>query len=148
MTTAFDKTYLAVDYGERRIGLAKSDPTGLIASALETLVVRSDKEALAALEKVLAEVTPDALVVGYPLHASGEKSLKCEAVDRFISKLRQIYDGPIHRVDERYSSEEAAAIIHAHGKKKGKDKGRIDRLAAAIILQRFLDESGLGERVD
>jgi putative Holliday junction resolvase len=140
MTAQLDRTFLGIDYGERRIGVAKSDPTGLIASALTTLEVKSDAEALRALQSIITEYEPDGLVIGYPLLASGARSSKCEVVDKFIEKLRAFYAGPIHRVDERYSSVEAAGVIHAHGKKVGQDKRRLDRLAAVIILQRFLDE--------
>jgi putative Holliday junction resolvase len=79
-------------------------------------------------------------VIGYPLLASGDRSDLCVEIDRFVEKLAGIYSGPIYKVDERYSSVEAADIIHAHGKKVGQDKKRLDRLAAVIILQRFLDE--------
>lgn len=139
MNSEYNKTFLAIDYGSRRIGLAKSDPTGLIASALMTLEVKSDKDALAQIKAVIEEYQPNALVIGYPLHTSGEVSKKCIEVDRFCEKLAALYDGPIHKVDERFSSEEAVGIIHAHGQKSGKDKKRIDRLAAVIILERFLD---------
>ncbi len=135
---------LAIDYGSRRIGLAKSDPTGLIASALKTLEVKSDKEAIEALSDVLQSIRPSAVAVGYPLLVSGDKSDKCIEVDRFIEKLHKIYSGPVYKVDEHASSVEAASIIHAHGKKVGRDKKRVDRLAAVIILQRFLD--GLYEK--
>ena len=135
-----DRTFLAIDYGERRIGLAKSDPTGTIASSLDTLEVRSIKDALAWLTAAIEEYEPDGLVIGYPLHSSGDKSEKCLQVDRFADRLAAIYDGPIYKVDERYSTAEAVDIIHAHGKKVGQDKKRLDRLAAVIILQRFLDE--------
>ena len=141
MNASFNKTFIAIDYGERRIGLAKSDPMGVIASALETLEVRSMKAALEQLKEIIERFRPDGLVVGYPLLMSGDRSDKCDAVDGFIEKLRGFYDGPIHKVDEHYSSKEAEKIIHAHGKKTGQDKKRIDRLAAVIILQRFLDES-------
>ena len=140
MNSVQDKTMLGIDYGERRIGLAKSDPTGLIASALVTLEVRSRKDALEQIQRQIREHRPAALVVGYPLLASGDKSDKCLQIDRFVEELKGIYEGPIHLVDERHSSQEAAAIIHAHGKKTGSDKRRVDRLAAVIILQRFLDE--------
>ncbi|MCK4371847.1 MAG: Holliday junction resolvase RuvX [candidate division Zixibacteria bacterium] len=133
-------TYLAIDYGRRRIGLAKSDPTGLIASALTTLEVKSVSHALELLGPILEEYSPDGLVIGYPLLASGDRSDLCVEIDRFVEKLAGIYSGPIYKVDERYSSVEAADIIHAHGKKVGQDKKRLDRLAAVIILQRFLDE--------
>jgi putative Holliday junction resolvase len=140
MQETYKRTYLGFDYGEKRIGLAKSDPTGLIASALTTIEAKSPKAALEQIAQIIRDTEPDGLVVGYPLWESGEKSPKCEEVDRFIGKLEKLYDGPIHKTDERYSSVEAVGIIHAHGKKAGKDKKRIDRLAAVIILQRFLDE--------
>ena len=139
MNAEYNKTFIAIDYGSRRIGLAKSDPTGLIASALMTLEVKSDKDALSQIESIIDEYQPNGLVIGYPLHTSGEVSKKCIEVDRFCERLSEFYDGPIHKVDERFSSEEAVDIIHAHGQKMGKDKKRIDRLAAVIILERFLD---------
>jgi putative holliday junction resolvase len=138
--THYDRTFIAIDYGSRRIGLAKSDPTGMIASALATIEVTSVSEAVRGLEQVVREYEPDGLVVGYPLLRSGDRSDKCHEIDRFIRHLEQIYSGPIYRVDEQYSSQEAAEIIHAHGKKVGQDKRRLDRLAAVVILQRFLDE--------
>jgi putative Holliday junction resolvase len=140
MSQEKNRTYLGIDYGERRIGLAKSDPTGFIASPLETLQVKSLKDAVEQILKVIREHQPAAIVVGYPVHVSGDKSEKCLEIDRFIKKLQAVYAGPIHKEDEQYSSAEAAGIIHAHGQKIGKDKKRLDRLAAAIILQRFLDE--------
>jgi putative holliday junction resolvase len=144
MSNPTDKTVLAFDYGERRIGVAKCDPTGTIPSALETIETRSTREALARIDRLLAKHQPAALVVGYPLLASGDRSDKCDAVDRFIERLKGRYVGPVYKVDEHASSIEAAAIIHAHGQRIGKDKKRIDRLAAVVILQRFLD--GLYER--
>ena len=135
-----DKTYLAIDYGLRRIGLAKSDPTGMIASALQTIEVKSELEAIKKLAEVIAEVNPSGLIVGYPLNDDGSINEACRRVDSFVERLKSVYDGPIYKVDEYGSSEEAAGIIHAHGKKIGKKKRRVDRLAAVIILQRFLDE--------
>lgn len=136
----YDRTFMAIDYGTRRIGLAKSDPTGMIASALMTLEVKSIKDALTQLDEIIRQYQPDKLVIGYPVLKSGDKSDKCHEIDRFIEKLRAIFDGPIEKVDEQHSSQEAAGIIHAHGKKSGQDKRRIDRLAAVIILQRYLDD--------
>ena len=135
-----DKTYLAVDYGSRRIGIAKSDPTGLIASALTTIEVKSIRQAVEEVVRLLREYQPKGLVIGYPLLKSGDKSKKCEEVDRFIDKVIAEHPIEVFRVDESYTSIEAADVIHAHGKRTGKDKKRIDRLAAVMILQRFLDE--------
>jgi putative Holliday junction resolvase len=141
MPQQLNRTFLAIDYGSRRIGLAKSDPMGIIASALKTLEVKSIADALEQLSRVLDEYKPDALVFGYPLLASGDVSDKCREIDRFIERISRLYDGPVHKVDERHSSVEAAKILHAHGKKTGSDKRRVDRLAAVIILQRFLEEN-------
>lgn len=140
MKTVLNRTFLGIDYGRRRIGIAKSDPTGFIASALMTLEVKSQKQAVAKLLEVIREYEPDGLVVGYPLLRSGDRGTLCDEIDRFIAGIRQEYDKPIHTIDEQDSSVEAADIIHAHGKRIGQDKRRIDRLAAVIILQRFLDE--------
>ena len=139
MPLAENRRFLSIDYGERRIGLAKSDPSGTIASALITIEVSSMVEAVKKIAEKIGEIEPDGIVIGYPLLMSGDKSEKCLVIDKFAEKLAEIYDRPIHKVDERWSSTEAADIIHAHGKKTGQDKGRIDRLAAVIILQRFLD---------
>ncbi len=141
MKAPVDRTIIAIDYGRRRIGLAKSDPTGLIASALDTLEVRSVEQAVDELSRIIREYQPAAVVIGYPLHESGEKSDMCREVDRFIERLQTVYNGPVHRVDEYGSSGEAADVVHAHGKRVGKDKKRLDRLAAVVILQRFLDET-------
>ena len=139
MPLAENRRFLGIDYGERRIGLAKSDPSGTIASALITIEVSSMAEAVKKIAEKISEIEPDGIVIGYPLHISGEKSEKCLEVDKYVEKLEEIYKKPIHKVDERWSSAEAADVVHAHGKKIGQDKGRIDRLAAVIILQRFLD---------
>ena len=139
MPLAENRRFLSIDYGERRIGLAKSDPSGTIASALITIEVSSMAEAVKKIAEKIGEIEPDGIVIGYPLLMSGDKSEKCLVIDKFAEKLAEIYDRPIHKVDERWSSTEAVDIIHAHGKKTGQDKGRIDRLAAVIILQRFLD---------
>lgn len=137
--TAYDRLFIGIDYGERRVGLAKSDPTGLIASPLVTLEVHSIDEAVTKIMQVIEEYEPNGVVVGYPLQVSGEKSEKCRDIDTFIAKLAEQYTGPIYTEDEQYSSVEAADMIHAHGKHIKSEKKRVDRLAAAVILQRYLD---------
>ena len=140
MTNSNDRTCLAIDYGQRRIGLAKSDSGGMIASALDTLEVKSEAQALQKLAPLIEEHQPTILVIGYPLNADGSTNEACRKVDAFVDRLKTIFEGPIYKIDEYGTSEEAAGIIHAHGKQAGKKKKRIDRLAAVIILQRFLDE--------
>jgi putative Holliday junction resolvase len=139
MNTSGQGIYIGIDFGTRRIGLARSDPTGTIASALTTLEVTSANDAAAKIEAVIEEQRPYGLVIGYPLSLSGESSAKCRQVDSLIEKLAAVFAGPIHKVDERLSSVEARRVIRSHGKKVGQDKKRVDRLAAVLILQQFLD---------
>jgi len=135
------KIYIGLDYGEKKIGLAKSDPTGLIATPLKTIRFSSINKAIAEILEDIAQTGADAVVVGYPVAPDGGTAgERCRMVDDFIARFQKKYNGPIYKTDERNSSEEAKRIIQSHGKKTGRKKERIDRLAAAIILQRFLDE--------
>lgn len=135
------KIYLGIDFGLRRIGLAKSDPTGLIASAYKTITYKSLNKAL---DEIVLEIETneiDAVVVGYPVAPDGgNEGERCRMVDDFVERLKNKYDGEIILADERDSTNEAERMIHAHDKKVGQDKARLDRIAAAVILQRFLDE--------
>jgi len=133
--------FLGIDFGLARIGLAKSDPSGLISTAVKTISYTSINRALELILAVAKETRSIGIVIGYPVASSGgNRGERCKMVDDFIAKLEKKYDGPILRMDERYSSAEAEQIIHWHEKKIGKKKERVDRIAAAIILQRFLDE--------
>lgn len=140
MNDKYDRTYIGIDYGERRIGIAKSDPTGLIASPLMTIEVKSFDKAAKAIISLVEEWDARKIVIGYPLMPSGDVSKICLRVDSFIKRLNALHPVQIIKEDERYSSQEAADIIHMHGKKVGQDKKRIDRIAAVLILQRYLDE--------
>lgn len=131
--------YLGIDLGRRRIGLALSDPGGLIATPVGTLTVTGADDAL---KKVLAEVTryrPSGIVLGLPKSLSGGTSEIAEDVHKFARKLETATGLPIYFEDERLSSQQAEGVLHAHGKKIKGNKERIDRIAAAIILQSFLD---------
>ncbi len=139
MQKSLGETYLAIDYGSRRIGLAKSDPSGTIASALETLEVKSMNEAVKKVVEVIEKYEPNAVVIGYPLLSSGDKSRKCLEGYEFADRIADLYRGEIHKVDESWASKEAQDVVHLHGKRAGKKKARLDRIAAVIILQRFLN---------
>lgn len=134
-----NRRYLAVDYGERRIGIAVSDPTGMIARPLETLKVSSPTEAVSGLVALISEYEPVAIVLGLPLSMSGRESELSQKVDEFAEALREAVNIEIIFEDERLSSSQAEQVLHAHGKKIKGNKEKIDRIAAAIILQSFLD---------
>lgn len=130
---------LGIDYGERRIGLAVSDPTHVIAQPLTTLT-RDDSEALwDQLAAIITEQEIEAIVVGYPITLGGTASQQTEAVDRFIDGLQERYSLTVRRFDERLTSIAARKALIQQGVKTGHHKGAVDRTAAALMLQDYLD---------
>jgi len=130
---------LGIDYGERRIGLAVSDPTHVIAQPLTT-IIRGDSEAWwDQLAAIIAEQEVEAIAVGYPLTTKGSSSRQTEAVERFITRLKEREPLPIYHFDERLTSVAARRALQQQGIKTGHRKAAVDRTAAALILQDYLD---------
>lgn len=131
---------MGIDFGTRRIGIAVSDPLFIIAQSLTTL---NNTTALFAQIRELAEQESVSLiVVGMPLNLKGEKGQKAEEVERFIERLRSHVAVDVVTWDERFTSSLAHSTMLNMGTKKKQrrnDKGRIDAMAAAIMLQGFLD---------
>jgi len=133
---------LGIDFGERRVGVAVSDPTGTLASPLPTLKRRAGKRPpLAALEKLVAEYEVGALVLGLPLDLSGAESDWTRHIREVGGKLAQRTGLPVYYVDERFTSVQAERAVRGIGlpKKKREEKGRIDAAAAVLILQGWLN---------
>lgn len=132
--------FLGIDYGSRRLGIAVSDPTNSIARALAVVVNSPDscREILSYVQ----EFKVTAIVIGMPLTLKGTKGMKAEEVEEFTMTLaREIPSVAIIPWDERFSSAEARGTLLAMGvkKKHRQEKARIDPMAAALILQAFLD---------
>lgn len=136
--------YLGIDYGRRRIGVALSDPTGLIAQPLTTLTVTGIDKAAAEIARLAGDNEVVGVVVGIPTSMSGKPSETSQEVEKFMAVLKKLLDIPIHGEDERLSSHTAEQILHAHGKHIKGHKETIDRISAAIILQSFLDRERRG----
>lgn len=133
---------LGVDFGERRIGLAVSDPTGTIASPLETVTRRRGKRPPWRRIKEVAEAHDVAqAVVGLPLDLGGEENEWCAEVRTLGDELGRRLEVPVAYVDERMTSVRAERAVRSVGLKKSdrEEKGRIDAAAAALILQSWLD---------
>jgi putative Holliday junction resolvase len=130
---------LAIDYGAKRTGLAVTDPSKIIASALET--VPTDN-LLAYLKKYTQNEAVEAFVVGMPKNLDGTTTDGTPYVERFVVELKNIFpEIPIHLHDERFTSKMAMQTMIAGGMKK-KDrqiKGNIDKISAVIILQSFME---------
>ena len=136
---------LSIDFGERRVGLAISDPTGTIAQGLETITYNSDEDLFNALEQVIEKYQVDSLVIGMPFNMNGTIGERGEATKLFIEKLQTHFGFPIYEEDERLTTSIAHQTRIKMGKKlrgkKKKQKGKIDRMAATLILQGFLDKN-------
>ncbi len=135
-----EKRFVGIDFGIKRIGVAVSDPLGWFATPLATIENNSDfwKKFF----NMLRDYKIEAFVVGYPLKESGEVSAIIEEVDKFIQRLEKKFRLPVIKVDERYSSSiaERQILESVKSKKKRREKGLVDRNAAAIILKDFLEE--------
>jgi len=136
---------LGIDFGERRVGVAVSDPTGTLASPLPTLKRRAGKRPpLAALAALAQEYEVGALVMGLPLTPSGDESEWTKEVREVGEALARRTGLPIHFMDERFTSVQAERAIRSLGlpKHKREQKERVDAAAAILILQLWLDRQG------
>jgi putative Holliday junction resolvase len=138
---------LAVDWGEVRIGLALSDETQTLATPLETLVRRRGKRfPMGRFLELIAEHRPAGMVVGLPLSGEGVEEASAEAARELSGELAQRSGLPVELWDERMSTARALAAIREQGGSTRGRKGDVDALAAAVLLQHFLDARRVGGR--
>jgi putative holliday junction resolvase len=133
---------LGVDYGSQRVGLSLSDPLGIIAQPIDAL--KNDSLLLNRLQQLSARENVVLIVVGMPFNLKGQHAQKADEVDTFIEHLKAELDIEVAVWDERFTTAIAHQTMLSMGTKKKerqKKDGRIDSMAAAIILQGFLDSS-------
>ncbi len=126
---------LAVDVGEKRIGIALSDALGWLATPLTVIAYKEPKDGLAAIEELIRTHGVEQVIVGYPRSLNGTVGPQAKRVDKFVSQLHARVQVPVLLWDERLST--AQAERHETGRSVQRD--RIDALAAAVILQSYLD---------
>jgi putative Holliday junction resolvase len=130
---------LALDVGSKTIGLAVSDGLGITAQGLETIRRKNKRTDLAALKSVLEQYEISELVVGLPLRMSGEEGTQSAKIREFVAVLQKEFELPVHLVDERLTSVEANRVLRESEMSIKKRAGAVDRLAAVLILQSFLE---------
>ena len=130
---------LALDVGDRRIGVALSDPMHIIASPHSVIDRKITPDYMREIKKLILEQEVEALVVGLPLTLKNRISQQTEKVQLIIEELTSKLTVPIHTIDQRLSSISAQNSLKLKGVKTGHNKGEIDKTAAAIFLQEFLD---------
>ena len=131
--------YLGIDNGEKRVGLALSDPLKIIATPFRTLLVHNTNQVIRELDKIIDEQDVELIVVGNPLGMKGQQTAQTKRVMKFTDKLSDI-GYKVMLEDERLSSVSAKRVMIEQEIKTGYNKELIDQTAAAIILQQFLDK--------
>jgi len=129
--------YLAIDYGDVRIGLAISDPFKIISSAYKTLKNTGTDNILFELKDIILKEDVEKIVLGHPVGLDGNKTKKTLQVEEFAEKLKGL-GIEVMLFDESFSSVRAHRIIHEMGKKTGNNKDKIDMLAAQVVLEDYL----------
>lgn len=130
---------LALDHGTKRIGIAVSDETKTIAQPLEHLPAEPFADFLARLKKLLIEKEIDLVLVGLPRNMDGSYGPAAQKVQAFVAVLRNAITIPIKTWDERLTSAQANKILIQGRVRRDKRKVKVDKMAAAILLQSYLD---------
>ena len=131
---------LGLDIGRKRVGVAGCDGTGLIATGITTIHRTSFVRDIEQLKSIIEEREVKLLVVGLPYKMDGSLGFQAKEVQKFALKISQALNLPIEYVDERLTSVEAEMQLKAQKRFSTRNKGAIDRQAAKIILQQWLDE--------
>ena len=131
---------MGLDYGDVRIGVALSDSTHLIATGLETYTRKTNKLDIAHLKRIIDENDVDFVVFGLPLNMDGSEGIRVVKTKSFAAKLVAETGVGVDYYDERLSSVDAEEILVNAGVRRDKRKGVIDKLAATLILQGYLDK--------
>ena len=139
---------LGLDVGERRVGVAISDPTGSVARPAQTLVRSSREEDFAAIAAIVAEHDVELVVVGLPLSRDGTQGPQARRVTRYAEALAARLPVRVVPWDERFTTVAAEGIVReSRGKKerrRTRTTGEVDAIAAAVILQSYLDRIAAG----
>jgi putative Holliday junction resolvase len=130
---------LGLDFGDRRIGVALSDPLGCTAQPLTTLERASWKSDLGRIRDLVREHEVGRIVVGMPLGMDGGRNERVRLTEEFIGRLRGTTELPVDPWDERLTTVQAERIMLEGDVSRARRRGAIDRLAAVIILQSYLD---------
>jgi len=130
---------LALDTGEKRIGVAVSDPLGIIAQGV-TVITRKDPETdLNEIKRIVEEYKADSIVIGMPVNMDGTKGKSAEKVNEFVEVLKGRLSIPVYTYDERLSTKESEKFLISADVSRKKRKQVIDKMAAQLILESYLE---------
>ena len=132
-------SFIGLDIGDRRIGVAGSDASGVIANSVETITYARPRRAAERIVEICQARSAIAIVVGWPLETSVRVGHQARKVERFLTLLRTLTERPIYKWDERMTTRMASRALMDGGVRGRRRKGLIDQVAATIILQSWLD---------
>ena len=130
---------LGLDYGEKKIGAAICDELGMTAQGLTTIIRKNRKHDEGILDNLIKSYNVEKIVIGYPVRLDGSEGIQCEKVNRFSAQLSKTFSLPVIKWPETLSTKEAEEILIKSGIHWKKRKEKIDKLAACLILQDYLD---------
>ena len=130
---------LSIDFGEKRIGLALSDPLGFTAQGLETLERKNIKQIIASIAETAKKNDVGEIVIGLPINMDGSQGFKAQEVLKFVPELEKATGVPVKTWDERLTSREAGRLMIEQGLSRKSQRANSDRLAATLILQNYLE---------
>lgn len=139
MSRDLNQTLLGFDYGEKYIGVAVGNRATRLAQPLDTVAVRNQAPDWPHISRLIAEWSPQALIVGLPLNMDDSENPMTRAAKKFGDRLKGRYNLPVHMVDERLTSHAARQALFEAGVPAKRHKANLDKLAAQTILQAFLD---------
>lgn len=131
---------LGLDVGSKRIGVAGCDRTGLIATGITTIERTRFERDVEQIKQLVDEREVTVLVIGLPYSMDGSLGFQAKLTKKFAKRIAKILQLPVEYIDERLTSYQAEQMIIAENRSPSRNKGLIDRKAAAIILQQWLDE--------
>ncbi|MBW2558845.1 MAG: Holliday junction resolvase RuvX [Deltaproteobacteria bacterium] len=130
---------LGLDYGEKRIGVAICDELGMTARGVATIASKYWKKDIEQVEVLVKKYNVEKIVIGYPVRLDGMEGIQCEKVNMFVDALEAGVSVPVEKWNEALSTKEAEDLLIEAGVNRRKRRGVVDKLAAAIILQDYLD---------
>lgn len=139
---------MGLDVGSKRIGVAVSDPLGITAQGLETITRKNKRHDFEQLARLLAEYRVSEIVVGYPLRLSGAEGTQSGKMQAFAEDLTRRFAVPVHLWDERLTSSQANRILREADLSIKKRGQAVDRLAAVLILQSWMEARNTAKTID
>jgi len=130
---------LGLDYGSKRIGVAVCDELGMTAQGLATITRKNRRQDLEDIAAFIRTYNVEKIVIGYPIRLDGTEGIQCEKVSKFASLLESTFSVPVIKWDEALSTKEAEEILVRANMTRKKRKDIVDKLAASLILQGYLD---------